>query len=248
MDLYFSSLACSMATRIAFYEAGLTGRFIAVDTQSKRLADGSDFFAVNAMGQVPVLRTEAGLTGRFIAVDTQSKRLADGSDFFAVNAMGQVPVLRTDAGELLTENPAVLQYVADQSPQSGLAPQGGIERYRLQQWLNFITSELHKVVFIPLLDPCSPEAGKLYAHEKAERRFGYLNGHLDGRDYLLDHFTVADAYLVTVLNWARFVALDLAKWPAIKAYLDRMLKRPNVAKALAEEMEMFEQERVRRRQ
>lgn len=204
MDLYFSPLACSMATRIALYEAGIKGNFI--------------------------------------SVDTQAKKLGDGSDFFAVNDMGQVPVLRTDEGELLTENPAVLQYVADRNPQSGLAPQGGIERYRLQQWLNFITSELHKVVFIPLLDPTSPEASKLYAREKAERRFAHLNKHLEGRNFLLDRFTVADAYLVTVLNWSRFVGLDLAEWPAVRMYLDRMLKRPNVAKALAEEMSLYEQQ------
>ena len=210
MDLYFSPLACSMATRIAFYEAGINGNFI--------------------------------------AVDNQAKRLADGSDFLAINAMGQVPVLRTDAGELLTENPVVLQYVADQKPQSGLAPQGGIERYHLQQWLSFITSELHKVVFIPLLDPASPEAAKPYAREKAERRLTYLNGHLAGKDYLLDRFTVADAYLVTVLNWAKFVGPDLAKWPALKSYMDRMYQRPSVAKALAEEMALFEQEQRRRRQ
>ena len=208
MDLYFSPLACSMATRIAFYEGGIKATFI--------------------------------------AVDTQAKKLADGSDFFAVNAMGQVPVLRTDARELLTENPVVLQYVADQKPESGLAPQGGIERYRLQQWLNFITSELHKVVFIPLLDPASPDASKPYAREKAERRFARLNSHLNGREFLLDHFTVADAYLVTVLNWARFVGLDLAKWPAVKAYNDRMLKRPNVAKTLAEEMAMYQELQARR--
>ena len=96
---------------------------------------------------------EAGAPAEFIQVDTRTKRLADGSDFRAINAMGQVPVLRTDDGELLTENPAVLQYVADQYPESGLAPASGMARYRLQQWLNFITSELHKVVFIPLLDP-----------------------------------------------------------------------------------------------
>jgi glutathione S-transferase len=149
-------------------------------------------------------------------------------------------------GELLTENPVVLQYVADQKPESDLAPQGGIERYRLQQWLNFITSELHKVVFIPLLDPASPDASKSYAREKAERRFAHLNSHLEGQEFLLDHFTVADAYLVTVLNWARFVGLDLAKWPAVKAYNDRMLKRPNVAKALAEEMAMYQELQARR--
>src|SRR5262245_17320374 len=181
MDLYFSPLACSMATRITFYEAGVEGTFI--------------------------------------SVDTKSKRLADGSDFFAVNVMRQVPVLHTDTGELLTENPVVLQYIADQRPQLGLAPQSGMARYRLQQWLNFNTSELHKVVFIPLLDPNSPAEAKTYAREKAERCFAYLNGHLDGRDSLLDGFTVADAYRVTVLNWATFVALDLAKWPALKAYM-----------------------------
>ena len=133
MELYFSPLSCSMATRIAIYEAGIEGKFI--------------------------------------QVDNRAKKLEDGSDFLAVNPMGQVPVLRTSSGELLTENGAVLQYVADQKPESGLAPQNGIARYRLQQWLNFITSELHKVVFIPLLDPAAPEEAKPYARKKAEQRF-----------------------------------------------------------------------------
>ena len=114
MELYFAPLACSLATRIALYESGAEAIF----TQ----------------------------------VDTKAKKVADGSDFFAVNGMGQVPTLRCDDGELLTENAAVLQYVADRHPDSGLAPADGFARYRLQQWLNFITSELHKVVFIPLLD------------------------------------------------------------------------------------------------
>jgi glutathione S-transferase len=209
MDLYFSPLACSMATRIAFYESGLT---------------------VN-----------------FIAVETQAKKLADGSDFLAVNDMGQVPVLRTDAGELLTENPVVLQYVADQNPQAGLAPQGGIERYRMQQWLNFTTSELHKVVFVPLLDPSSSDGAKQYAREKADRRLAHLNHHLEGRDFLLDNFTIADAYMVTVLNWARFVGIDLAKYPAVAAYFDRIAKRPQVAKAMAEEMALYQESQARRR-
>ncbi|MBI3799033.1 MAG: glutathione S-transferase C-terminal domain-containing protein [Deltaproteobacteria bacterium] len=208
MELYFSPLACSMATRIAFYEVGIEGKFI--------------------------------------SVDTKSKRLADGSDFLAVNAMGQVPVLRTDTGELLTENPVVLQYVADQNPQSGLAPQSGMARYRLQQWLNFITSELHKVVFIPLLDPSRPQEAKIHAREKAERAFSYLNNHLDGKDYLLDGFTVADAYLITVLNWAKFTGVDLARWPALKAYTNRLYERPSVAKALTEELALFEEQQARR--
>jgi glutathione S-transferase len=209
MDLYFSPLACSMATRIAFYEGGINGNFI--------------------------------------AVDTQAKKLADGSDFFALNDMGQVPVLRTDSGELLTENAAVLQYVADQKPESGLAPRGGIERYQLQQWLNFVTSELHKVVFVPLLDPASNDTAKAYAREKADRRLAHLNRHLDGREFLLDRFTVADAYLVTVLNWAQYVGVELANWPALKAYNDRMVARPHVARALTEEMGLYQEMQARRR-
>jgi glutathione S-transferase len=210
MDLYFSPLACSMATRIALYEGDIE-------------AD-------------------------FIYVDTQVKKLADGSDFLRINDMGQVPVLRTDAGELLTENPVVLQYVADQYPQSGLAPQSGLERYRLQQWLNFTTSELHKVVFVPLLDPTSTDEVKTYAREKADRRLAHLNNYLEGRDFLLDRFTVADAYLVTVLNWARFVGPEMAKFPAVKSYFDRMIARPNVAKAMAEEMALYQEQQARRAQ
>lgn len=208
MDLYFSPLACSMATRIPLYEGGIPANFIGVDTRAKRLADGSDFMAVNAMGQVPVLRTEEG--------------------------------------ELLTENPAVLQYVADRKPEAGLAPKSGMARYRLQQWLNFVTTELHKVVFVPLLDPSVSEDGKAYARQKAQARLDYLNNHLHGREYLLDRFTVADAYLVTVLNWARYTGVDLAKWPAVKTYMDRMYQRPSVAKAIAEEMALFQEQQTKR--
>ncbi len=209
MDLYFSPLACSMATRIALYEAGLQSNFV--------------------------------------AVDTRAKRAADGSDFLAVNPLGHVPVLRTDSGALLSENSAVLQYVADQKPDSGLAPQGGVDRSRLQQWLSFISTELHKVVFIPLLDPHCPEEAKTYAREKAEHRMAYLDSYLAGRQYLLDRFSVADAYLVTVLNWSRFVGPDLAKWPAVKAYMDRMYQRPSVVKAIGEETALYQQRQSARR-
>ncbi len=208
MELYFAPLACSMATRIAFYEAGAQARFH--------------------------------------QVDTRTKRVEDGTNFLAVNAMGQVPVLRTDAGELLTENPVVLQYVADQFPASGLAPEGGMARYRLQQWLNFITSELHKLVFNPLLDRSSPDGAKAFAQEKAKLRFGCLNDHLAGREYLLDRFTVADAYLLVVLNWATFVGMDLTPFPAVQAYFQRLRERPSVAKALAEEFALYKAEQARR--
>ncbi len=209
MDLYFSPLACSMATRIALYEISAEGGFI--------------------------------------LVDTKTKRVEDGSDFLAINGMGQVPVLRTDAGELLTENPVVLQYVADRYPDSGLAPApGSLERYRMQQWLNFTTSELHKVVFVPLLDPKASEGAKAYAREKAPQRLAYLAKHLEGREFLLDRFTIADAYLVTVLNWGRYSGIDLAQWPAVNTYYRRMLERPSVAKTVAEEIALYKAEQARR--
>ena len=155
-------------------------------------------------------------------------------------------MLRTDTGELLTENPVVLQYVADRLPGSGLAPQGGMERYQLQKWLNFTTSELHKAVFVPLLDPKSSEGAKAYAREKAPQRLRYLAEHLEGRAFVLDRFTIADAYLVTVLNWGRYSGLDLAEWPAVHTYYHRMLERPSVAKAVSEEIALYKAEQARR--
>jgi len=207
MELYFSPMACSLATRIALYEAGVEAKFTAVDLKAKRTAGGEDFFAINPIGQVPVLRTE------------------------------------TD--DLLTENPVVLQYVADHCPGSGLAPSHGPERYRLQLWLNFITSELHKLVFIPLLSHKSNDGAKAFAREQIAPRFAYLNAHLAGRDYLLDRFTVADAYLVTVLNWTKSTGIDLTQWPALDVYFRRMHQRASVARAFAEEMALYQEEQAR---
>ena len=207
MDLYFSPLACSMATRIALYEAG-----------------GS---------------------ARFIEVDTKAKRLVDGSDFLAINPLGYVPVIRTDEGELLTENSAILQHVAARFPDAALAPTDGIERSRLQAWLSFIGTELHKGLFIPLLDRKAPEAAKQYAVSKYGSRLDYLNTYLDGREFLLDRFSIADAYLTTVLNWSRATTLDLEQWPAVKDYFDRMRARPAIARAFTEEGALFVQEQTR---
>lgn len=207
MDLYFSPLACSMATRIALYEAG----------------------------------AEAG----YIQADTRTRRLPDGTDFLAVNPLGLVPVLRTDDGELLTENAAILQYVADRFPASGLAPAGGMERARLQQWLCFIGTELHKALFVPLLDSKAPTEAKSYAAGKAASRLGYLDTYLAGREFLLDRFSVADAYLYTVLNWSRATAIDLTQWPAIKTYVSKLRQRPSVARALAEEAALYAAEQAK---
>ncbi|MFT4064598.1 glutathione binding-like protein [Paraburkholderia sp.] len=210
MELYFSPLACSLATRIALYEAG-TG-------------------------------------ARFIEVDMKSKRLRDGADFYPINPLGQVPVLRTDDGWLLRENTAILPYVADAFPAARLAPKAGTpERAKLQEWLGFISTELHKAVFVPLLDPLAPDEVRSYTREKVALRLNLLERHLHEREFLLDRFTVADAYLVTVLNWARYSGVELAQWPAVQAYYERIARRPAVQKALAEELALYREEQQRRK-
>jgi glutathione S-transferase len=191
---------------------------------------------------------EAGGEAEFHCVDTTAKRvLAGDSDFYAINPLGMVPVLRTEEGDLLKENPAVLQYVADHFPSAGLAPSGGPERYKLQQWLNFIATELHKATYIPLLDEKAPAGAKDYAREKAALRFKYLDKHLKAREFLLDRFTVADAYLVTVLNWSKASGIELGEWPSVHAYFQRMIRRPSIARALAEERALYAEEMERRK-
>ncbi len=194
---------------------------------------------------------EAGATAEFIYVDIHSdpraRALADGTDYSAINPMGQVPALRTAEGEIITENAAVLQYVADAYPEAQLAPLSGMGRYRLQQWLNFIATELHKATFIPLLDRSSPDGAKAFARQKLPIRFGHLERRLEGRRFLLDTFSVADAYLVTVLNWSPYAGVDLAPWPQVAAYFRILSQRPAVARALAEESQAFAAEQARRR-
>jgi glutathione S-transferase len=191
---------------------------------------------------------EAGGEAEFHCVDTRAKRvLADDSDFWALNPLGMVPVLRTEEGELLRENPAVLQYVADHFPAANLAPAGGPERYRLQQWLNFIGTELHKGTYIPLLDDKAPGGAKEYARGKVALRLGYLDKHFEAHEFLLDKFSVADAYLVTVLNWSQASGIDLGEWPNVLAYFKRMTKRPSVARALGEERALYAEEMERRK-
>lgn len=176
---------------------------------------------------------------RYTQVDTRAKRLADGSDFYAINPMGQVPVLRTDDGEILTENSAVLQYVADRFPEARLVPQGTIARARLRERLGFIGTEIHKAVFAPLFDPKAPAPVKDYARERLPLRMGVLEKHLSGRDFLLDEFSIADAYLTTVLNWTGATGIDLAQWPTVQAYHKRLHQRPSVARAFGEEMALY---------
>ncbi len=177
-----------------------------------------------------------------IHTDPTKRLLGDGSDYHAIHPMGQVPAIRTDTGELLTENPVVLQYVADRYPQDGLAPSGGLARYQLQQWLNFISTELHKGTYIPLLNPANPEGAKEFARRKLALRMAYLGGQLEKGDFLLERFSIADCYLVTVLNWSNAAGIDLSQWPVIHAYNLRLRQRPSVAKAIADEAPLYAEE------
>lgn len=190
---------------------------------------------------------EAGASARFIEVDPKTKRTFDGGDFLAINPLGLVPVLRTDSGEVLTENAAILQYIADRFPATALAPPAGFARSRLQQWLSFIGTELHKALFAPLFDPKLADAGKARALEKGESRLAHLDSYLNGREFLLEGFTVGDAYLFTVLNWNIATPVDLSRWPAVKDYYTRLKSRPGIARALSEEHALYAAEQARHR-
>lgn len=190
---------------------------------------------------------EAGAAAKFIEVDPKTKRMPDGTDYLAIYPLGLVPVLRTDGGDLLSENAAVLQYIADRFPAATLAPPAGMGRTRLQQWLSFIGTELHKALFIPLFDAKLAEAAKSRALEKGESRLAFLDRHLAGREFLLEGFTVGDAYLVTVLNWNIATPVDLARWPAVWDYYARLKGRPSIARALSEEHALYAAEQARHR-
>ena len=179
---------------------------------------------------------EAGLPVELQKVDLGTKKMEGGGDFTSVNVKGSVPVLVLDGGQLLTEGPAIVQYIADQRPDSGLAPKAGtLERYRLMEWLNFITSELHKT-FTPLFNPNAVAEWKQAARDRIAVNLDLVEKHLQGKDYLMGkQFTVADGYLFTVVNWSNFVSFDLGKWPGIQAYVARVAARPKVQEALKAE-------------
>ena len=198
MQLYFAPGACSLASHITLREAGLP-------FDLKR-------------------------------ADTKTKKLSDGSDYYAINSKGAVPALRLDDGQVLTEGVAIMQYIADQKPDSKLLPKHGtIERYRVQEWLNYITSEVHKG-FSPLWNPSAHAEVKSYTLANLEKKLDWTNQQLAGKQYLTgDNFTIADAYLYTVINWTYFLGLDLGKWPALKQFHERVAARPKVQEALEAE-------------
>jgi len=179
---------------------------------------------------------EAGLTFTLEKVDLKTRKTAGGTDFSRISAMGYVPALQFDDGTVLTEVSAIVQWIADQVPERELAPAAGtMARYQLMAWLNLIASEIHKL-FTPLFDPATPEATRQTLRELLARRFDGLQKTLTDRTYLAgDHFTVADAYLYTVLGWAKWVDIDLARWPQLADYMARVGLRPKVREALQAE-------------
>jgi glutathione S-transferase len=205
MNLYFSPLACSLATRIALYEAGAPARFTQVDLKAKRV-------------------------------------LETGRDFAEINRLTQVPALRIDDQTVLMENTAILQFVADRFPEAKLAPTSGTQRARMQQWLSFIATELHKGIFVPLLDQKAPEGAKEYARTRIPTRLALLQDHFATHEFALDEFSIVDAYLTTILNWSAYSGVDLKQWPAVNDYLQRMVKRPSIARALNEEVALYQAE------
>ncbi|MER0784311.1 glutathione transferase GstA [Pseudomonas aeruginosa] len=182
-----------------------------------------------------VLR-ELGLPFELVKVDNKTKLTADGRDFRTVNPKGYVAALELDDGQVLTEGPAIVQYLADLKPESGLAPATGTwERVRLQEWLNFVTSEIH-AGSAPLFNAALPEDAGAFFRAKLLKRFDFLQDTLGRQDYLTGAaFSVADAYLFTVLGWCKFFSIDLGRWPALPAYVKRVGSRPAVQAALRAE-------------
>ena len=180
-----------------------------------------------------IVLQESGLAYEPVLASTKTHQLADGTDYYTINPLGYVPLLELDNGARLHEGPAIVQYIADQVPEKKLAPaNGSFERYKLQEWLNFIGTEIHKG-FGPLFKPTTPESYKPIALEALTKRLQWVDEQLAGKSYLLgEQFSVADAYLYTVSRWAGFVGLDLSGMANILAFQQRMAQRPAVQAAL----------------
>jgi glutathione S-transferase len=213
---------------------------LAVDSSCRNLKGEAKmhlYYSPGACSLSPhIALREAGIPFNLEKVDLKTKQVADGSAFATVNAKGYVPALKLDNGHVLTEGPAIVQYIADQKPELGLAPQAGtMERYRLQEWLNFITSELHKA-FGTLFNPTLPKEAREITLARLTQRLDWLAKELAHKTYAMgDKFTVADGYLFTILSWAKHVGIELSKWPTLEEYVSRVGKRPKVQEALKAE-------------
>jgi glutathione S-transferase len=194
------------------------------------------YYAPGACSLSPhIALREAGLPFTPVRVDLRRRQTADGQPLEAINPKGYVPVLELDDGRRLSEGLAIVMWIADQAPAAKLAPPpGDFARYRLLEWLTFVSTELHKA-FSPLFDPQAPEATKERQRQRISQRLDYVSGELGGRPYLLSDFTVADGYLFTVLGWGQYVGFDLSPWPVLTAYRARIAERPAVREALKAE-------------
>ena len=195
------------------------------------------FYSSGACSLSPhIVAREAGIELRLQKVDLKTKTMASEGDFLAVNPKGSVPALELDNGEILTEGPVIVQYLADLKPETGLAPPAGtFARYRLQEWLGYINSELHKS-YSPLFRPDTPAQTRAERQAYLNRRYTLVEQRLARQPYLLGAaFTVADAYLFTVTNWAGIVKLDLSAFPKLQAFQERIAARPAVKAAMSAE-------------
>jgi glutathione S-transferase len=183
-----------------------------------------------------IVSREAGIDLQLAQLDRAERKTADGTVLSSVNPKNQVPVLEMDDGQKLTEGPVIVQYLADLKPAAGLVPPpGSAGRYRVQEWLNFISSELHKT-YSPLFRPTTPDAFKTALRDMIGQRFDWIDQELAAKPYLMgDKFTVADAYLFTVARWSPRVGIDLGKWKNLAAYVDRVAARPKVQEAMKAE-------------
>jgi glutathione S-transferase len=195
------------------------------------------YFSPGACSMSPhIVLHESGLPFQAVRASTKTHKLDDGTDYYTINPKGYVPLLELDDGQRLSEGPAIVQYVADRVPDRKLAPPAGtMERYRLIEWLNFVSTELHKQ-FSPLFNPAMPEEAKALFRSRLDGRYKWLNEQLEGRQFLLgDIFTVADAYLFTCTSWCQYVGVDLAPYGNVRAYLARVGARPSVQAVLKAE-------------
>jgi glutathione S-transferase len=194
------------------------------------------FYSPGACSLSPhIVSRELGLAPQLVKVDGKTHTFEGGADYYAINVKGSVPALQLDAGEVLTEGAVIVQYLADQKPESGLAPKAGsMDRYRLQEWLNFIATDVHKQMS-PLFNPALNPEARTAMRARLDTRLAVVAAPLEKHEYLMGHFTVADAYLFTVLRWAPRLEVELAKWPSLTAFMARMRTREAVKGALTAE-------------
>jgi len=195
------------------------------------------YYTPGACSMAPhIVLREASFIFALEQVDLVKKRTAAGQDYYQINPKGYVPALRLDNGQILTEVAVILQYLADRKPEAGLAPEpGSMERYRMMEWLNYLATEVHKQIG-PLFNPQIPAEWRENQLAVLDRRFELVAEALKDKQYILgEKFTVADAYLYTLLTWTRFLKIDLGKWPALKDYVARVAARPTIREVMKAE-------------